>query len=102
MNKKEGFLWAVQTMFLSEQIKTSTISEIVNSKRGALGIHYGNDNLIIAALNGCDHIPEDMTAYQAAYELFSSHENGEIPNWCKVGDASDNVYEHPRIRSLKN
>ena len=103
MTKKTDFLWAVQTMLLSEQIKMSTNEKIIKTERRELGIELKHDSTIRGALNGSNHIPENMTAFQAAYELvFSMIREDKTPAWAKPHDESEeNPYEHPALRALK-
>ena len=102
-DKKQSFLWAVQTMLLSEQIKKATDDEIVNSRRMELGIWNMHDLTISSAMRAVeeDLIPDDMTAFQAAYELvYRACELDGLPRWVQAEGLR--TFDHPNLDALSD
>lgn len=105
MDKGDRFLWAVQTMLLSEQVKLATNPDVVERSRSDLGPFLKHDITIGVAMYVAenDKIPEDMTAFQAAYEYCSRALNDKLrlPNWA-LDQYSSKILEHQNIFDLSD
>jgi len=103
MDKGENFLWAVQTMLLSEQIKLATDEDVVKKNRRHLGPFMQHDSTIGVAMYVVenDKIPDDMTAFQAAHEFCrrAFEEKLRLPDWA-LDQNTVKILEHPNIHKL--
>lgn len=68
MTKQEQFLWAVQTLVLTNSINVTSQPSFDESKRHIVSF-TGVSNTVRAALAASEKIPVDLTAFEAALEL---------------------------------
>jgi hypothetical protein len=68
MTKQEQFLWAVQTLVLTNSINVTSHPSFDDSKRHIVSF-TGVSNSVRAALAASEKIPENLTAFEAALEF---------------------------------
>lgn len=68
MTKQEQFLWAVQTLVLTNSINVTSQPTFDESKRHIVSF-TGVSNAVRAALAASEKLPESLTPFEAALEF---------------------------------